>query len=144
MKSATAYNRKDCWYVNASSQTTVGLWMGTPPFLSLPPNADSAAIGQATLLALDASRHAIPHPTKWDVSSPTLDLAGVKSWSAFMRGASCVNIQLDDALLTMTPNTNAGAKEGFSPLLDKEVRIPADSSAQQIGEAIRSAFSFCE
>ena len=117
-KSAAAYRRKNALLLHAESQTTAGVWIASPPFEKLDSGEDVVAIGQTIIKMLEASEASVPHPTKWDeLFQPMLDLAGdVKSWTTFCKGACCVSVDLDDGKLTISPNKNAGAAEGFTPL----------------------------
>jgi hypothetical protein len=113
MQSTAAYRRRDGWYVQSNSKTTVGVYISSPPFLKVPLNPDAAELGRAVLAALMGLRTDVPHPTEFANSSPALKLAGVKSWTAFERGATHVGLHADDKSLSFCPSRSAGPRSGF-------------------------------
>jgi hypothetical protein len=146
MKFARAYKRSDGWYLQAISETTVGIGMGTPPRIKLGVDASLEALSQAVLEALAGSQQGVPHPPLEeleDTFKPMLELAGVKTWAAFARRTLSVGIRADDQWITFEPWENKGAKEGFVSIDGQEVRVRIDSSPAQIGAAIEKAFAVC-
>lgn len=145
MKSAIVYCRADAWYVGAMSQTTTGLWIGTPPDIKVSHDAGDGRLGQAVIDCLKASQQSIPHPTEWDNSSePMLKLANVRSWTEFMRSASNVSVDADESSITIEPTRQMEVGSGYAPLPDKSIRIPLDSSGAIIGQAVRKAIAQCQ
>jgi hypothetical protein len=147
MKMAATYKRSDGWYFQADSTTTVGVNVASPPYLALKNDSSNRALGEAVLAALAGSESAIRHPAQdeWGKAfQPMLDLAGAKSWSAFANGAANVSISADDEWITISPWKNAGAKQGFVPIPDFRVRIPAASSPTAIGEALQQVMAIAE
>lgn len=144
MKRANVYRRDGAWYINAMSQTTAGVWIGTDPHLK-ESSDESAVLGQAILAALKGSTQSLPHPTKWgNVFKPVLELAGVKTWNQFMLTATCVSIGANDSRITIEPSSNAGPQTGYTPLPDKKFQIPRHSTAKDIGDAVKQAITLCE
>jgi hypothetical protein len=145
MKTATVYKRRNSLLLHSNSQTTSGVWIAAPPFVKLDAHEEPATIGQAVIKTLEASQASVSHPTKWDrLFEPMLEIAGVKSWAGFIKGASCVEIDLENGRLTISPNKNNGAQEGFTPSQGKDIHLPADASPHEVGMALDRAFSLCE
>jgi hypothetical protein len=146
MKCATAYKRSDGWYFQSDSQTTVGVWMATPPFLKLSTAASSTALGEAALTVLNASCNSVPHPNQdqWDeVFQPMLELANVRSERQFERGTKCLGLDTEGEWLTIEPMINEGPTKGFSRISAKAVRLTLESSPRDIGEALQQAALSC-
>jgi hypothetical protein len=142
MKCGAAYKRAGQWLFSSASKTVAGVWIASPPFLST--SGSSAEIGTCAIEVLNASVEGTPHPTKWDgLFSPVLELAGVKTWRAFVKGTLLVGIEMEEDGITFTPHRNDGPKEGFLPLRDKEIALPAAASPAEIGEAIQRVVLAC-
>ena len=147
MKEATAYKRSDGWYFHAFSRTTAGIAMGAGPRIKLSNNAVRDELGNAVLTALEGSTTGVPHPMPKESAKsfqPMLDLACVKNWAAFSRGAANVDITLKDERLEFEPWRNAGAREGFVPIPNAQIVLPANASADEIGEALQKAMAIAE
>jgi hypothetical protein len=145
MKAATIYKRANMLFFHASSKTTAGVWIATPPFLCLELQPDLSPIGKAVVEALGSSQTDVPHPVKWSgILAPLLEQAGVKSWETFMRKADCLNLEATSDSLKVIPNKNLGTTEGFEPILGKAVELNLASSIEQIGTAISAGFTLCE
>jgi hypothetical protein len=111
----------------------------------LPIDASVGIIGDTVLKVLHGSQESIPQPTKWnDEFWEMLDLAGVKTWATFQKGASCIGFESDRGWLTMRPFANKGARDGYTPLQEKNFCIPCDSTPEAIGNAVQKAVSLCE
>lgn len=145
MKAATVYKRANHIYLHASSKTTAGVWIATPPFIRVDSDASPSDLGKSVNDALGGSQTQAPHPTKWSgLQAPLLEQAGVKSWETFMRKAQCLNIEASEDRLKLIPNRNLGATEGFEPMLDKSIDVPLTSSLDQIGMALTEALALCQ
>ena len=143
MQSAAAYKRADGWYIHANSETTDGVSISSPPYSKLPLSASPTALGESVLKALAEFRQGVPHPTQWDDSYPIYELAGVKSWAAFKKGASYVAIAADDQWLTISPSRDAGPRSGYLSDVGEDVRIARAFSPHDIGDALIKAISLC-
>src|SRR5664280_101765 len=116
MKRAIAYKRADEIFLHASSMTTAGVWIISLPVLTCNLN-DRARLSGYIAEALEGSKEGVSHPTSWKgLFDPVLELAGVKSWSAFAKPAKCVQIELESDQVRFTPTKNLGPKEGFQPI----------------------------
>lgn len=146
MKLMSVYRRSDAWYLSSASRTTAGVWLETAPNQKLPGEVESEAFGKAIIQALEASRDSIPHPTDWktDRFKPMLELAGVKSWSALVKGTASVLVSSDESGFTIEPCKNEGPRDGYSFLPHKNLSLTAGSTPKQIGEAVKRAITLCE
>ncbi len=140
MKLATLYERKGKVFVHSASRTTAGVWIINAPVLAIDLQ-NIAAIGDAVRKCLAASREGVPHPQVFaNVFEPVLLLAGVKSFSTFMKSAKCVEAEArDDASVTLIPMRNEGGEGGFTPLSNTaEAALDSDEA---IGTAVVVALS---
>lgn len=144
MQCATAYKRGSEYYVHSDRQTTSGVWIASSPFLKLQSSEPVEVLGTAIQTALAASQTNVDHPKDWDaVEYPLPEMAGVKSWTSFMRQALCVSLRLTDSILTIAATKNKGPTVGFEPL-DKSVTVSSMSPPEEIGRAMLEALSLCE
>jgi hypothetical protein len=145
MKAATVYKRGNWIFIHASSKTTAGVWIATPPFIQVKRDASASDVGKSVMDALNASQIDFPHPTKWrDLLAPMLGQAGVKSWETFMRKAQCVNLEADEDRLKLIPNSNLGTTEGFEPMPNKCIDAELTSSLDVIGSAVTESLALCQ
>jgi hypothetical protein len=145
MKTAHVFEYNGNLYFRPYSQTTAGVWIGTDSIMRLDTAAPNSEIGRVVLLVIDKSQYAIPHPSVWSEmdDDPLLKAAGVKSWSAFMKKAKCLAVDLENLTLRLIPRRNMGPREGYEPMPEQSVEIPLDSPPQHIGLAIRDKLSSC-
>jgi len=145
MKAATVYRRGNHIYLHASSKTTAGVWIATPPFIKTDCGSSPSDIGKSVLEALDGSHTPVPHPTKWNgLIAPLLEQAGVKSWGTFMRKAHCLDLEVAEDRLKLIPHRHLGAREGFEPMLERAFDVPSTSSLNHIGTALVEALALCQ
>jgi hypothetical protein len=95
-------------------------------------------VGTAVAAALNASGSGVdnPPPTGPLPIQPLLEVAGVKSWATFVRGAQMVVVRLDDVEVFVEPNENRGGREGFVVRPDMEVFSAPVGDAEQVGKAV--------
>jgi hypothetical protein len=142
MQSAVAYRRKRKWYFHSEIKTTDGVWVATHPFLSS--EQESLDVGDRAKQALAKSTEGVSHPIDWSgLFTPMLDLAGVKSWSSFSRGAELVGIEMEGNSIKLIPHRNLGPNEGFEPIVGDAIHLPSDASCEDIGNAIIALATRC-
>lgn len=141
-KFAGVYKRKNLLYMRSNSRTTDWIVIGTGPVIVEPHEVPPDVLGRHILELLKKSEWDIPPPPDPNsVIKPLLEAAGVKSWSAFQRGALYCGIILDEKGLEIRPYENNG-RGGFVPLPESEIiSIPPTSSPREIGEALLKAIS---
>lgn len=116
MKRATVYKRGESVIVHAMSKTTAGVWILTPPVACVS-MADTVRLSQAVVSALNNSTEDVVHPTSWKGRfDPVLKLAGVKTFSAFIKTCRCLEVELDAGQITLIPTRNLGSSGGFEPI----------------------------
>jgi hypothetical protein len=143
MKFATLYHRSDGYYLYASSRTTVGVYIASPPYLRLDIDANSEDISKAVKAALEGSQAGVPHPTEWDhLIRPMYELAKVKTWHRFAEDARSVSIESDDDGLRIRPSSK-DQRMNFFPISDAGLHLPRDASASEIGDAVKQAIALC-
>ena len=97
-------------------------------------------LGSAVRAALEVAGKQVPHPSEWvGHAQPLYDSAGVKGWSAFVRGALFCTVDGEGGHLRFTPYANRGAREGFVPLDHDSIVLPGSASSTEIGETVAQA-----
>jgi hypothetical protein len=143
MKSAAVYRLKDRILVHPWQRTDMGLGIGSEPYLVVPIEVDAANLGESVLRALGESGRTIPHPTVWKGrGADRLRAAGVKSERAFQAGSHYVSVEHKGSGFLIEPSRNGGTKgdaKGFKPLPSHTMALDSDSSADDLGSAIRKA-----
>lgn len=139
MNAATIYERDGKVFIHASSKTTAGVWVLSAPVLEVQ-ERDPADLGKAIRECLEASGEGVPHPKSFtNLFDPVLALAGVRSFNTFVKSAKCVEVEMDDGVVTLIPTRNEGVEEGFVPLANRtQVELGSD---EQLGTAALSALS---
>ncbi|MDH2240278.1 hypothetical protein N5K27_28695 [Pigmentiphaga sp. GD03639] len=143
MKAATIYERKDKLYFHSSSKTTAGVWVITAPVLAVD-KENTGEVGRALRECLAASREGVSHPKSFtDLFHPVLELAGVKSFSTFVKSAKCIEVETsDDVTVTLIPTRNDGVDDGFAPLPYKtEATLSSDEA---LGSVVSAALAMAE
>ena len=147
MDSVAVYQLKDRLLVHPWNKTTMGLGMATEPYLALPLEAGSKAVGEAVLAAMAQSGRTVGHPTAWKgLSAPLLKAAGVKSERAFQAGSRYVSVDRRDGGYVIGPTRNGGTsgdEKGHHPLPALTFTIAAGSAADQLGDAVRDGLKRC-
>lgn len=147
MRLASAYRLRNHFFFHPDSKTTAGVWLATPPYVSLPLDSDPKTLGEAVAAALAASVSGIPHPTSWaGLSKPRLDAAGSSSEAVFVRGARLVHVSLDAATMTLEATHNGGSKgdtKGFLELPASALKLPATARPGELGVVFCEMLSRC-
>ena len=147
MKSAEAYKRQKKIYLNAMSQTTTGLWIGTFPSIVIDEAEPPSVKGKCLRECLKHSRKGLPHPTDWDEFEQNfLKELGAKSWSAFAKSALSCAVDLEGDQFVLLPYRNSGPKDhyAFVPIEDRKLNISSDASDEELGLLLEKAFDACE
>lgn len=143
MRSVTVYKRANGWFLNPDARTVTGLWQSVPPFLMCALDSRPFELGNAVTRLLEESKQEMPHPAEIVAPKPLLELAGVRSWSAFAKGASHVGVSADGDWITFDPSRNAGPRTGFLYGIPSTLKIPANSTPEEIGESLIKTLAFC-
>lgn len=140
---SAAYLFKEKIFLHSESQTIHGLWILSEPIIKVEKD-DLEALGQSIQSVITGSKPGVAHPTSWKgVFDPMLKVAGVKTYSAFAKGAKCVDLEYDGTTLKMIPTINLGSKDGFEQLNDKMQPVPFNDKTELAHTLIRS-FDLCE
>ncbi|WHU05013.1 hypothetical protein [Sphingomonas sp. NIBR02145] len=124
-KRVSIYERSGTVYVVTSHQTQAGFWVDDEGVEVLP-GAQPVDVGNAVEAALARSREGVPTPPpSADLSAPLLAAAGVASWNTFAKVAKYVGVRQNGDAIKVTPYRNLGGKDGFDPMQDKAISLPA-------------------
>jgi hypothetical protein len=99
------------------ARTTTGVHVDRDP-LSLPLETDVDALVAVLSEALGNSTRMVPHPaqSEWKGGfQPILNVAGVRSYRAFMASAALVGVEDDGVQISVPPYRNLAPKAGFEP-----------------------------
>lgn len=147
MQCATAYKKPDGIYLHSNSETTtLGLWLSSAPFLRVEPEESLNVKGLAVLAVLKASANGLPHPKEEEWGSffaPMLKLAGAKSLRAFETNARCCALELEEHEVRIIPHKKLGRKRNYETISSEAVRMPIESSPEEIGAALEEGFRRC-
>jgi hypothetical protein len=145
MKIANVYERKGVLFIRASSQTTTGVWIDDGPCFSSQLSASSEEVGRVVLTTLASSQTGIPHPKSWThLNEPLLKASGVKTWSTFGKSARCVDVKQAE-FIAVTPTKNGGKDGGgFVSVTSHVETLPSNSTAEDVGDAVKRAFAIAE
>lgn len=138
--SAEVYLRRGKFYLVSEDRTQAGFGYTGDTVLTLPENESDAELGKVLLQALAASKDGV-QDIDWDEiekrqeENPLLRAAGVKNWSTFHSNCKGCSVALDKGQLEFLPSRLRGSSaEGIG---EKKFFIPADSSLEEIGRAVR-------
>ena len=135
MQSANVYKFGDRVIVCSLSKTTAGVWIvhGTVTAVAV---SNQTGLGGLVLAALDGSISGIPHPKVWSgLFDPVLREAGVKTYSAFIKKASLIDVRRNESTVALIPMQNQGAKDGFLP--DENAKHSLENpAADALGQAV--------
>lgn len=139
MKRATICRRKAQFFMHASARTTEGVWIFTEPCLKLNENCSDQEVGAAVCSALGGSRTDVAHPRSWTgLLGPLLTLAGVKSWTTFVKNAICAEIEETDGKVAVIPTKNLGVDQGFQADPSRAITVDGEALAE-LGASVRRA-----
>lgn len=135
------YQRADqLLLVTYSRASTTGAWIAGP-FDLLDSGCSNAELATTLRHVLSRTRFDVAHPLRdeWRaLTAPFLAAAGVRTWSAFMKGATGVSVTLADAY-ELVPMRNMGGKQGFVDVEERAVSLPSATSDVALGESVRKA-----
>jgi hypothetical protein len=149
MKSASVYYWSDRFYFCSKSQSVAGVWIASSPYFKIESQSALEELHNAAIAVLNASRGPVPHPEREDLSSigaGLLELAGVRTWTAFMKETiSVLGLRADENVLRIVPHRDARPKGGFQELPpDNAIEVSLDCSAAEFATAFEEALARCE
>lgn len=141
MLHATAYLRGSKVIVHPLSETMDGVLILDSP-VTISDFSNSLELGKNVVDALNASKTHVDHPSMWKgLFDPVLNLAGVKSQSAFMKSNRCVFIKSNGSEIEMIPTKNMGVKGGFEHLIELALKTNSKDNFE-IGYQLTATFSY--
>lgn len=119
----TIYQRKDGRiYLHPHDWTSVGMSLGCPPFIKIEPGEAHKLPGTVRDL-LQIEPKIVPHPQVFDWPEPVYEIAGCRSWRAFVAGTLCFHVVSEQGTTELIRTKKDGA--GFAHLPD---RVPLDEA----------------
>ncbi len=133
--------RGDEWFVASYSKTVPGFWVMNGWLCRLGSETSDEAIGAAIEKGLDASETEVETPGRdSNPAAPLLEMVGLRSYGAYMRGTRSVGIMRDGGAVTVEPTRNEGSRGGFTPLTDR-VEVMQGPSRAELGRAAREGLA---
>jgi hypothetical protein len=120
-------------FVYSRSRNKDGIRYVGPLLVDLPEGTEPGELGRVVHDALAQSSSV---DSTSDTFEHLLRIAGVRSWSAYVRGLRSVHIEHDGETLTLIPMDNRGARDGLAELLDLAERLDAPDD-ESLGAAVR-------
>ena len=146
MKVVEAFFRKRDLVLSPMSRTVHGAWIVSPVVRKLPVDSGATERSEAIKASLKCSLAGVPHPTGWNaLMQPILECAEVDSWAAFVRGASCVSVELkdDENTIKFIPHRNLGPVDGFEPMPEFAIQVSQKVTPQELSDALDQARQRC-
>ncbi|HWK45660.1 MAG TPA: hypothetical protein VNT30_13135 [Stellaceae bacterium] len=145
MTSASVYLRPDRYLIHPLAGSAGGdPCLFSEPIFRLASDVDVSELGATVMRALDLSRHYAKWPKDWKgFAAPLHKAAGVRSETAFVKGARCLRVDRRKGLITIIPCTSKHVAKGFAPLMDRVITLSSDRP-QEVGIAVIEGFSFSD
>lgn len=137
---AQVFLRRGTVFVTSNYQTDSGFWVEQEPYLVVS-EADTSRLSAYVLEALDASRLGVPNPDDPNSlgSSRLPELAGVRNYSTFMKGAVAVDVsRSEQGSVRVVPMRNGGSRKGFQFLRDLAIEV-GPASKLKLSPALEKA-----
>src|SRR5579884_518926 len=124
------YLRKGVVYIPTQGEIHKGLYLDIEPVAAIP-LSDTKAVHRAFTETIARGNPRVPLPKQSQIPPPLLPkYAGVKSWSAFARGASTWAISDRDGIFRITGHRKDG--RGWVPDSNTVEAFPPDTTVEQI------------
>jgi hypothetical protein len=137
---ATVDHRRGGYVICSLSSTVSGFWAINDHQERIDDTAGAAELGSAVVRALAASGANVPDPPPSGPAAlaPLLRAADVRSYGAYMQGTRHVDVEQENATVTVTPNRNDGARGGFVPLVEA-AEVLTDPTPATLAAAVQRA-----
>jgi hypothetical protein len=136
---ASAYLRAGHLSLHGHCLTNIG-GLACEPYVALDAGVSDGELGTILLRVLAEARVApIPYDFKAE-QKKVLSNAGVRSWSKLGEAASC-SVSRNSHEISILPTCSDG--HGFAHRPELTIRIPSNSTPEQIGQALREGFKRC-
>jgi hypothetical protein len=138
--SASVYLRSGRIIFHGDCLTTIG-GLACEPYRRIDAAASNAEVGSALIgVLVDARITPIPIDHKAE-QQKILRAVGVRSWSKLSDGAINCSVRQSPHEISILPTRKEG--RAFFHLPQLTVRVPIDSTPEQIGRALREGFQRC-
>lgn len=139
MGRAAVYKKEGTYLIHPWARTVTGLYRFWEPVVALGTDCGDVELADAVRSALAASPSDVPHPDPAHFKkliAPLLRAAGAKSWTAFEKGASAVEVYEEDDAIVVMATTNKGSRGGFVHENENKTKV-APPFSPELGSAIR-------
>jgi len=138
---ATVYERKNDYLFSPVGQPEAGGSMPMPAATKLSVESTKLDIGNQLVTILLASEvNYVYDESQFRGKQNVLELAGVKSSSAFFRNAMCVDIDFFEDKIIFMPMDRKGQSSRYYGSPDTKFNIDPDASPEEMGVALVKAF----
>lgn len=136
VRRARIFERRNKLFMSATLEAVDGIMFDEDDAVVVE-GRDEETAEMALRAVLSRSRSGLPHPGI-DYKTPKFNqIAGVSGNAAFVKGAKCVLVALNDGVITLRPLRNEGARLGFYDIEGSV--ITHQVNAPRLGEAIYTA-----
>lgn len=133
--------RRGEWFIASYSKTIPGFWVMNGWLRRLGSETSDEVIGAAVEEGFKASETGVEAPGRdANPAAPLLEMVGLRSFGAYMRGTRSVGIMRDGESVTIEPMRNEGSRGGFTPLPDRAELIQRPARVE-LGKAVRDAIA---
>ena len=143
MKLVSILSRNGTVFIGTCAKLVSGPYVVTQDVLV--DMADHSGIAAAIHNALENYSTDAEPPPRHKGPSPRVkflcEAAGVKSWSAFMKGAKAVSLKLTSDGYVLQLSKNDGARGGFTPISEGKTVLPLSSTDEELGAAVVAALN---
>jgi hypothetical protein len=138
------FNKTGKYLIYCNSMVEMGVSIATEPFIKLEALTPFDEIVCQIQYAMSCSKTNLPNPTDWNsFNKKYLQAIGLKSTNDLYKDTICVGALIKDDIITFTPMINNGSK-GFVNVPNEKIEISANSSIEDISQALKHALDMCK
>lgn len=139
------FKKKKKFLMHSDSRTKGGPGLATPPYTWMDStNSDDYIIGQL-LYTLSCTKEGLPIPSDWSAFNASfMQSIGLKRNKDLYTDSLLVMVSKENGLIEFSSTVNMGRKGFLFKGPEFNITLPASSSAEELAEALKKAFSECE
>lgn len=139
------FTDKNQYLIHSISTLSMGGGIASPPYIWLDVNSTDEELIQKLIYILNCSKTGLPRPADWNASNKEyLQSIGLKKNKDLYTNSLLVEIFKKDDLIEFSSMVNMGRKGFLFKGPEFNITLPASSSAEELAEALKKAFSKCE
>jgi len=138
---ASLYRRGSMWFAHPCNGYEGRALQAAEPFLATTGEAGPTAVARMLRLALGESRDDIEDLERRDTLAPMYGILGVRSWRAFAKAVTYVEVRAGNDTLTLKPQLLVEPKCYFTGIPGADITIPASATDDELGLAVLEAFA---